>query len=57
MEDSTGRSTRKPFLFRMPDDLRAQLLQEAKAAERSLAREIIVRLRASLERTADEAAV
>jgi hypothetical protein len=56
MKDSTFLSTRRPFLFRMPDDLRAQLLQEAKAAERPLAREIIVRLRASLKHTADEAA-
>jgi Arc-like DNA binding domain len=52
---------RRPFLFRIPDDLREQLTLKAKAAERPLAGEIIVRLRASLNRsvektTADEAA-
>jgi len=44
------RPTRRPFFFRLPDDLRKQLDHEAERAERSLGAELVFRLRASLEK-------
>jgi Arc-like DNA binding domain len=41
-------STRRPFFFRFPDDLRERLAVEAEAAERTLTAEIVYRLRKSL---------
>ena len=48
------RPTRSLFCLRFPDDLREQLAVEAEASERSLAKEIVHRLRNSLKQQAPD---
>jgi len=55
MTAEKGHSSRRPFFFRLPNDLRHQLAQEAVTAERTLTAEIIFRLRRSVERQPSEA--
>lgn len=45
----TDRHQQKPYPLRMPEDLRAQLEQAAKAGARSLHSEILARLEASFD--------
>jgi hypothetical protein len=53
-KDPQAPAIRRPFFFRCPEDLRQQLERAAEEAERPLAGEIIVRLRASLRRQKPE---
>jgi hypothetical protein len=53
-KDPQAQPVRRPFFFRLPDDLRQQLEHAAGEAERPLCGEIIVRLRASLRRRKSE---
>ena len=55
MEEDRGRPVRKPLFVRCPSELREQLVDRAKEAERSLTAEVVFRLRQSL-RAPDEAA-
>ena len=50
-----GRPVRKALFVRCPSELREQLIDRARAAERSLTAEVVFRLRQSL-RAAEEAA-
>ena len=54
MAPDEHRPVRRPMFLRVPDELRRQLTKEARASERSLTAEVIVRLRASLKPTTDE---
>jgi hypothetical protein len=56
MSKSDQACRRRPFFFRIPDELRERLTAEAEEAERSLAAEMVFRLRKSLERRSDKAA-
>ena len=53
MEEDRDPPVRKPLFVRCPPELRQQLVDRAKAAERSLTAEVVFRLRQSL-RVAEE---
>ena len=55
MEEDFRRPVRKALFVRCPPELHEQLIDRARAAERSLTAEVVFRLRQSL-RAAEEAA-